>query len=179
MRLVEGQVIETALYFREDPARRFHQDPVFVGGGHRCRRFSVTVFDGHRQGAAHQVAQVIARSALIRCTKLSSLKLESSPNTYPQEEMRKDQDRIYPSDPGLDDIAQAFGHLALIDIPVAVDVQMPVRLDPGGLSMVAVNAVGFQNIFGDECWATGQKVWSLLHSDSPGGDIVDEASNQT
>ena len=77
---------------------------------------------------------------------------------------------------GLDDIAQAFGHLALIDIPVAVDVQMPVRLDPGGLQHGGpVNAVGFQNIFGDEVLGhrpEGMEVCSIRIA--WGGDIVDE-----
>ena len=175
---MEAQFAEAAFHLREHSKRRFRQGAVLVGGGFRRGRLSVAVLEGHREAAAHQIAQVVGQVGIDPLDETLFAEARIEPEHHvPKQEIAEGIEAVFVLQvQGLDDVSQALGHLALVHVPVTVDVQVAVGFDPGRLEHRGpVDAVGLQDVLGDEVLGRGPEGPEVLPVGvARGGDVIDE-----
>ncbi|OQA53685.1 MAG: hypothetical protein BWY44_00104 [Candidatus Omnitrophica bacterium ADurb.Bin292] len=126
--------------------------PFAESGIARLRRLAVKVLQRHRCYTAHEVAQIVGQIRIdaLNQTFLAEARIESEYHVSHQEIAEGIEAVLVLQVERTHDIAQALGHFALFDIPVAVNIEVLIRFDPGRLEhRRPVDAVGFHDILGD------------------------------
>jgi len=132
----------------------------------------------HGEGAAEKIAQIIGEIGIEALDERFFTEIGvQSEDHLPEQEIAEGIYSVFGSQiQRPDHLALALAHLAFIDFPVAVDIQMLKQREPGSLNHGGpVDAVGFEDILGDGVlhgWPEFTVEGAVGVAE--GGDIVDE-----
>ena len=117
------------------------------------RDHPLAVLEGHAQAAGKEVPQVVGQVGVDAGVEGLLAEGGVKPEDHlPEEKVAHLVDAVkFRQGQGLHHVPQALGHLAGGDLPVAMDVELPERVQPCGLEDSGpVDGVGLQDVLGDE-----------------------------